>query len=793
MKLATFDIFDTCLIRKCGRPEVVPYLVALKLWPDDEMRRQEYVIARKQAAQKAGLNPTIKDLYSQEVLSCFSGYSPEDLMQAEMDMESEMLVPNSAPIPIKKLPKPIRKVIPNIFTNYSTLRGDRGANLSNSITLPTLISLLQKEGWTIKFLSDMYLPSDFLECILIREGFISPLPNGGGEGGEAVIVSCEWGERKDTGRLYKKVRDRFHPEKWIHFGDNYWSDYKQAKKNGVTAYRVDSSFTPIEKKVSSLAYNSRNQYKTKLLAGIMRYARLTSPSHYGEEIGVRLEDLEGAVSLAADYIASLYIPYVAYVLNQAKKNNIKRLYFLSRDGYIMHEIAKALEPENIELKYLFVSRKSLLSSYISSAENPKEAFLKITDRQHLIGRKVDFLLSQLQIDSREIIDRFGITFNFTKILNKKQQEDFLDKIFGAEEEERGELGGVWGSMEERGELRGAWGNMGERGEHGGVWGSMEDHGEHGEERDLKERFREEFRKGLKKKGDLVLEYLKQEGLTASPLGGDLEGAAMVDIGWLGTTRMMVNGILSPRPPKGENLELGELEKLGEAPLFLPERETLEVGGISTFYLGVRGDVYSAKYGPFDSYFPLGVLSTDATGLIENYYSASPWPSTIGYAPHPNPPLSGREADYPHGGGGKEGVTPMFKDGEEYKMTPIIETNVKIGVNIAKELKPYLGYLDDEILFQWAKITVDSLSTMEFPVDLSPMADSTEFDGIPMVKKLTIVELVNIIFFGGRVTAFDRGSLSYTLGHKLSQSLWKIHEITGRLRSFLYRVQLRLKK
>lgn len=709
MKLATFDIFDTCLIRKCGSPDVVPYLVAYKLWPDDVMNRQEYVIARKQASQTTGPNATIKDIYSQDVLLCFPNYSPEELMQAEMDMESEMLIANNNPIPIKKLPKPIRKVIYSNSSISSPLRGDRGAQLSNSITLPTLISLLRQEGWTIKFLSDMYLPSSFLESILIREGFISPLPNGGGEGGEAVIVSCEWSARKDTGKLYKEVREKYHPKEWIHFGDNLHSDYKQAKKNGVKAYRVNTSFTSIEKKVSSLANNSRNQYQTKLLAGLMRYARLSFPSHFGEGIGVRLEDLEGAISLASDYIASLYIPYVAFVLNQAKKNKIKRLYFLSRDGYIMHEIAKALKPENIELKYLFVSRKSLLPAYISSAENPKEAFLKITDRQHLIGRKVDFLLSQLQVDNLEVREQFGITFNFTKILNKKQQEEFLDKIFNHPE------------------------------------------------------FTPWLISQLEKKSKLVFAYLIQEGLTVSPIGEDLEGAAMVDIGWLGTTRLMINSLNSPNYPT-----------------------------IPTFYLGVRGDVYPRSYGDFSSYFPLGSLSTESTGLIENYFSASPWPSTIGYAPHPNPPLSEREADYPLGGGDNEGVIPMFKDGEEYKMTPIIETNVKISSLIAKEMKPYLEHFDDEILFQWAKITVDSLSTMEFPIDLAPMAKATEFDGIPMVKKLTVIELLNMIFLGGRVSAFDRGSLEFTVGHKFSRFLWKIHEITGRYRSFLYRVQLRLK-
>lgn len=35
MKLATFDIFDTTLLRKCGSPEVVQPIVAHRLFPTD--------------------------------------------------------------------------------------------------------------------------------------------------------------------------------------------------------------------------------------------------------------------------------------------------------------------------------------------------------------------------------------------------------------------------------------------------------------------------------------------------------------------------------------------------------------------------------------------------------------------------------------------------------------------------------------------------------------------------------------------------------------------------------------
>ena len=47
MKLASFDIFDTTLIRRCGNPENIFCLMAERLYPDDEGKQREFVEWRK--------------------------------------------------------------------------------------------------------------------------------------------------------------------------------------------------------------------------------------------------------------------------------------------------------------------------------------------------------------------------------------------------------------------------------------------------------------------------------------------------------------------------------------------------------------------------------------------------------------------------------------------------------------------------------------------------------------------------------------------------------------------------
>lgn len=71
------------------------------------------------------------------------------------------------------------------------------------------------------------------------------------------------------------------------------------------------------------------------------------------------------------------------------------------------------------------------------------------------------------------------------------------------------------------------------------------------------------------------------------------------------------------------------------------------------------------------------------------------------------------------------------------------------------------------------------------IDLSPIAAASEFDGIPMIKRLSATELFSLIFVGGRPTACDRGSLEFTVGHRLAIPLWKLHILTAKVRSRLY--------
>lgn len=628
MFLASFDIFDTVLIRKCGKPANIFYLLARKLYPEDKDKRENFVAWRREAEERVannikGRETTIADIYTAEGVTLFHDYTPAQLIEAEKEVEADNLTANPA--------------------------------------VKAIIEKCRAEGKTICFISDMYLDSEFLARVLKREGCLT--------GEERVYVSCEEGARKSTGALYDKVRNYLNPAQWEHYGDHPVSDVKRAINRGIEATQINTAYTKNEK---HLADNSE-EYGNELscLAGLQRTARIKLGNNPFS-------------TLAADFVAPAYIPYVKFILEKAKEHGIKRLYFLSRDSYILQKIAETEQANypDVQLKYLFVSRKALLLPYLHKPSADK--FIAIQDKQTLIGRNTEELLQSIGTSLAELKEKYSTIIDYTKIESVKEEKDFIEKIFGTASSYKSRLQEL--AQEER---------------------------------------------------TLLNEYFAQEGLF------DNVKTAMVDVGWLGTTRLMINSILKE---EGYN-------------------ETL------FFYYGIRGDVLDENYGKYYSYNTRQELSTELTTLIENYFSASPYPSTIGYCKN-----NGR-------------IEPCFKPSEEYNENNIIKANTAACEYIAKEIA--LNEFCPMALKEWCKrASQDILSLKHSGIDLSPLREAEPFDGKPFVKELSVREMLNIILLGGRCTAFDKASVKLSVGNSLFPIAWEICQITGKIRRFLY---LKLKK
>ena len=316
MKIASFDIFDTCVLRECGYAENAFYLLSRNLYPANKFKQECFYhwrcAAEKEAQSEKGSETiTIHEIYRTLRTEQFFEYTMEEYIQKELDAEAELL-----------------KAIP------STLK---------------LIHEKRENGYQILFISDMYLPSSFIQNILIREGIW--------QDGDHLFVSCEHGSTKRTGALYDMVEEKFHPAIWEHYGDNKFSDVRIPKKKGIKATYLNNWWTPVEEKLLEKNVSRKEKQYLDCLVGFMRYARIINSNL----------DFREASSL---FVAPIFIAYVFDILEVSKKERIHRLYFLARDGYILKWIAELFSeyyPE-IELKYLYVSRKSMFLPSLSALD-----------------------------------------------------------------------------------------------------------------------------------------------------------------------------------------------------------------------------------------------------------------------------------------------------------------------------------------------------------------------------------------------------------------------------------------
>lgn len=318
MNISSFDIFDTCLVRKCGSPEIFFDVLSLKVFTSnaEEWARQEFVAARRIAEQHvAGVNPhyTLHDIWA-----AFSWTHPllkstDKLCQLEQDLEREML------LPVLRMREKV---------NACRVKGDK-----------------------IVFISDMYLSVDFLTDVMREHGFY--------QDGDSLYVSCECMAAKWDGELFRYVKQKEDCKSWrnwTHYGDNHFSDYEVPKKLGITCELISHPYSPYQQQWISNDYSLGYKYPS-ILAGIGRALR------YNTEWTTHTD-------FVLDIVAPFYCSWIYQVMEDAQKKGIKRLYFCARDAHQIHKIAQIMQPyfPQVGIEYVYMSRVALYKNDNSEAK-----------------------------------------------------------------------------------------------------------------------------------------------------------------------------------------------------------------------------------------------------------------------------------------------------------------------------------------------------------------------------------------------------------------------------------------
>lgn len=303
----SFDIFDTCLVRKCGTPENMLDVLSLRVFkePVDERVRQEFVAARYIADKNCGSNPfaTIYDIYNNLSWSHSMLRSINELIEEELSCERMLLTP------VSKIKEQINK--------------------------------LRSQGHHIIYISDMYLPDTFLRDILKEQGLLQKE--------DSLYVSCVIGKRKSDGSLYEYIKkvENLHYSRWHHYGDNKQSDVLIPRHYGIKTHLIMHKYTPYQEMWKRNDYSIQAKVGS-MLAGIGRSLHLSLSENRHRDF-------------VLDIIAPFYASSVYRLMADAYKVGIQRLYFCARDAYFLFLVAQRYKPlfDDLDVEYLYISQKAL--------------------------------------------------------------------------------------------------------------------------------------------------------------------------------------------------------------------------------------------------------------------------------------------------------------------------------------------------------------------------------------------------------------------------------------------------
>ncbi|MCI8730210.1 MAG: glycosyltransferase [Lachnospiraceae bacterium] len=292
----SFDLFDTILKRNVQNPTDVFRLIEMKL-------NNKYIgfkDKRIDAERKARKLKKREEVTLYDIYKQYSDITKEqinDLIKIEMETEMSILTVNK-----------------DIFAVYQKCL---------------------EMNKNIYFVSDMYLTQTFLKEVL----FVLNI-----RGYKKIYVSSEYGETKRSGGLFQILlkEQKIRADELIHIGDSVYADYKIPKSLGIKSIHIPQF---VEQRLFRKQGNEKRIHINYLNTFLNNSVPALENKYYRfgyERFGMFLWG------------------YVKWLYNSIKEKDIHKIYFLSRDGFVMKKAFDIVNQDpGVRTYYLEVSRRSL--------------------------------------------------------------------------------------------------------------------------------------------------------------------------------------------------------------------------------------------------------------------------------------------------------------------------------------------------------------------------------------------------------------------------------------------------
>lgn len=296
IKLISFDIFDTLILRPFAKPEGLFSLIEI----------QQNIKGFKEARVKAEVDARRKASFREITIHQIYANIPEEY-KGLLDIELQSEIDNTF----------INDEMKEIF-DYAIKKD-----------IPVIIT------------SDMYLPKYTILDILKNNGII---------GFRKLYLSSEYKKSKADGFLYQEIIKDFpdiNSNKILHIGDNFKADIESASKHGLKTFFYPSIKDQFIKQYPRIKKLDTSVPENNLMLGKMLLAWKKSFKKFNE--------LNYWGRLGFLYSGAFCLTFTEYINNVINKENIDKVLFIARDGYTLNKTYKILY-DGVDSAYIYCPR-----------------------------------------------------------------------------------------------------------------------------------------------------------------------------------------------------------------------------------------------------------------------------------------------------------------------------------------------------------------------------------------------------------------------------------------------------
>ena len=364
IKVASFDVFDTCLVRRVIVPSMLFWKMAEKLRALDSHLDREwseaFVAARIEAERRA-----LSDTAPKEETTLAEIWRRLVSMMQPWEFTAE--------------------------AGCALEEAEEAASLEAVFSAAESIKHQRLAGVRIAFVSDTYLSSAFVQTQLTRCGLYQL--------GDLLLVSSEHGTAKRSGNLFRELirRAGVAAEDIEHCGDNWVSDVVRPRELGLQGRLVTwATRNKAEDELLTLRFSEDDAVTAA--AGALRFQRVVSPSPSPSKTS--------AHHLVEEFLGPITCLMGHWLLQQAKREGKERLYFAARDARLLWKTTARLSDQTgaaIQCRYLKVSRQALSLPSITEVTPEAMPWLFRYFERPLLGR----LLAKLELAPKEFLAQWS--------------------------------------------------------------------------------------------------------------------------------------------------------------------------------------------------------------------------------------------------------------------------------------------------------------------------------------------------------------------------------------------------